>query len=137
MKSQSPVKSLQTIAAEWHGGQSSALYAYASSGTITHGLSREIVACFALAKSRELKDLFRLYVATAPAITKSAVESNNEFWHKVARNSDGSPVRCRKTGKMQVWKTRPTEFKQPVKYGLKECFYLTQDVLNDWVVAPE
>lgn len=30
------------IAADWHGGQASALYAYASSGTIVPGLSMEI-----------------------------------------------------------------------------------------------
>lgn len=30
------------IASEWHGGQASALYAYASSGTIVPGLCAEI-----------------------------------------------------------------------------------------------
>lgn len=29
------LKSLQTIAGEWHSGQNTALYAYASTGTIT------------------------------------------------------------------------------------------------------
>ena len=33
------------IASLWHGGQASALYAYASSGTIVPGLSMEIRRC--------------------------------------------------------------------------------------------
>lgn len=35
-------------AAEWHGGQSSALYAYASTGMVTKGLFGEIEDCLAL-----------------------------------------------------------------------------------------
>jgi hypothetical protein len=37
------------------------------------------------------------------------------------------PVRWRRNGKTQTWKTRPTEFKIPVKYGLRTYDYITQD----------
>lgn len=32
--------------------------------------------------------------------------------------------RCRVNGKCKTWKTRPTEFELPMKYGLRECFYI-------------
>lgn len=131
-----PVKSLQSIAAEWHSGQFSALYAYASSGAIQSGLSKEIRECFPLAQPRELADLQRLYVATAPAITRETVVEANEFWHRLMRNADGTPVRCRRTGKTQLWKTRPNDYKVPVKYGLKESFYLTPETAVSWCIAP-
>lgn len=131
-----PLKSLQTIASEWHSGQNSALYTYASSGTIQQSLYREIRECFPLARPRELSDLQRLYVATAPTLTREAILNANEFWHRLMRNADGSPVRCRKSGKMQVWKTRPEDFSQPVKHGLKNSFRLTPASAQDWIAAP-
>jgi hypothetical protein len=130
------LKSLQTIAGEWHGGQSSMLYAYASSGTVFPNITREIRECFLLARPRELADLQRLYVAVAPSLTRESILNASEFWSRLMRNADGSPARCRKSGKMQVWKTRPEDFSQPVKYGLKESFRLTPANVQDWTVAP-
>lgn len=125
-------KSLQTIAAEWHGGQNSALYVYASAGTIRPELTAEIRRCVPTAKAKELAELLRLYVATAPALTLESIEANSEFWHRYERNADGTPVKCRKTGQLKTWKTRPHDFKQPVKYGLKYSFYLTPANIADW-----
>lgn len=36
---------MRKVASDWHGGQASPLYAYASTGTITNGLTREIRSC--------------------------------------------------------------------------------------------
>ena len=130
------IKSLQTIAAEWHQGQNTALYVYASAGLIKAGLRKEIVECFSSAKPKELAELKRLFVATAPIPIKQEVISANEFWSRLWRNADGSPVRARRSGKTQVWKTRPDDFKQPVKYGLKLSFYITPQNIGDWVIAP-
>lgn len=58
----------------------------------------------------------------------------NEFHHKTLKNADGSPVRCRVNGKCKTWKTRPDEFKLPVKYGLRECFYIDQTNCSEWNV---
>lgn len=125
-------KSLQTIAAEWHSGQNTALYAYASTGNIQPGLTTEIRHCAPNAKAKELAELLRLYVATAPALTKESIGINSEFWHRCERNADGTPVKCRKTGQLKTWKTRPHDFRQPVKYGLKHSFYLTPANIADW-----
>ena len=129
-------KSLQTIAAEWHSGQSSALYAYANAGTIKAGLRKEIVDCFPFAKAKELAELKRLFAAIAPIPIKQEVINANEFWSRLYRNADGSPIRARRSGKTQLWKTRPDDFKQPVKYGLKQSFYITPQNIGDWVIAP-
>ena len=125
-------KSLQTIAGEWHGGQNTALYAYASTGTIQPKLAAEIRRCVPSAKAKELAELLRLYVATAPALEITSLQSTQEFWHRYERNADGTPVRCRKSGQLKTWKTRPGDFKQPVKYGLKNSFYLTPANIADW-----
>ena len=45
--------------------------------------------------------------------------------HTIMKNADGTPLRCRVNGICKVWKTRPDDFKLPVKYGLKQCFYIS------------
>ena len=54
--------------------------------------------------------------------------------HATLKDSMGNPVKCRVTGKCQVWKTRPTEFKLPVKYGLYDSFYITESDAVEWSV---
>ncbi len=56
------------------------------------------------------------------------------FYHVKARNADGSAARCRVNGACKTWKTRPTEFRLPVKYGLKACFYITERNAADWLL---
>lgn len=53
--------------------------------------------------------------------------------HVSAKNADGTPVRCRVNGKCKTWKTRPNDFRLPVKYGLKRCFYITPSNAAEWV----
>lgn len=55
-----------------------------------------------------------------------------EFHHVDEKNSDGTPVRCRVNGACKTWKTRPDEFRLPVKYGLKTCFYITESNADEW-----
>ena len=57
------------------------------------------------------------------------------FEHITLKNADKTPVRAKRNGKTKYWKTRPNEFKIPVKHGIRECFYLTQDNCNEWNVV--
>jgi hypothetical protein len=69
-------------------------------------------------------------------ITKQMAESagyRTIFHHVTLKNADGTPVRCRVNGACKTWVTRPSEFRLPVKYGLKQCFYITQDNASEWV----
>lgn len=46
-------------------------------------------------------------------------------------------TRVRPSGKCQVWKTRPSEFKLPVKFGLYESAYITHRDASNWHLASE
>lgn len=126
---------LQTIAANWHSGQTSALYAYASSQSILPGLQHEIKECLQNAKACDHASLCKLYVNTALQLTTADLLAAHEFWHRTITNADGTPARCRKTGKLKTWKTRPQDFKLPVKHGLKNSFYLTPENIGEWCKA--
>ena len=55
--------------------------------------------------------------------------------HKSAQNADGTPVRARVNGVCKVWKTRPVEYRLPVKHGLRNCFYITPANAGEWEVS--
>lgn len=56
----------------------------------------------------------------------------NNFEHVKLKNSDGSPMRYRRSGKNKLWKTRPNEFEIPVKRGLRDHGYITQDNFEEF-----
>jgi hypothetical protein len=66
-------------------------------------------------------------------ITKSDAMTVREFYHVKLRNADGTAVRCRVNGACKTWKTRPDDFRLPVKYGLKDCFYIEPGNAADWL----
>ena len=60
--------------------------------------------------------------------------SAHEFFHVRNKDSRGNPVKVRRNGRTLVWKTRPGQFRIPVKYGLYEYGYITQDNAIEWEV---
>jgi hypothetical protein len=68
-------------------------------------------------------------------ITKQLAMTEHQFFHRYLRNADGSAVRCRSNGRCKTWKTRPDDFRLPVKYVLKECFYITPTNAADWTTS--
>jgi hypothetical protein len=67
-------------------------------------------------------------------VTKVNQENVREFYHVTLKNADGTPARCRRNGKTQTWKTRPVEFRIPVKHGLYDYFNIDQNNCNEWTV---
>lgn len=66
-------------------------------------------------------------------ITKEiALTQPREMWHITAKNADGTPLRCRSNGGCKTWKTRPDDFKLPVKYGMYEYDYITPALARSW-----
>lgn len=57
------------------------------------------------------------------------------FHHTKFKSADGSPLRVRANGKCQTWKTRPTEFRLPVKYGLYDYDEINERNCQNWEVA--
>jgi len=60
------------------------------------------------------------------------VKYRQEFHHVALKGGDKNPVRCRANGKCKTWVTRPGEFRLPVKYGLYQCFYITEKNASEW-----
>ncbi len=67
-------------------------------------------------------------------ITKEIAATARTFYHVRLRNHDGSALRCRANGRLKLWKTRPDDWRLPVKYGLKGCFYLEPRNAHEWLV---
>jgi len=65
-------------------------------------------------------------------ITLDQAMTSNNFEHCTLKNLDKTPVRCRRNGKTQTWKRQPERFKIPVKHGLYDFFYITNDNANQW-----
>lgn len=47
------------------------------------------------------------------------------------------PVKVRRNGATQTWKTRPDHFRIPCKYGLYEYLNITQDNAADFYISDE
>lgn len=69
-------------------------------------------------------------------INKQQALTLQEFHHVTLRNKDGTPLRARKTGQCRLWKTRPTHFKVPVKYGMYTSLYITHENAHEWAISP-
>lgn len=61
-----------------------------------------------------------------------ALNDRHELLHVHLKNRDGTPIRCRVNGSCKTWKTRPDDFRLPVKHGLKQCFYITPCNAGEW-----
>jgi hypothetical protein len=48
---------------------------------------------------------------------------------------DGTCYEWRGNGAMQTWKTRPNEFRWPIKYGMREYSSITQNDVGDFHLA--
>jgi hypothetical protein len=68
-------------------------------------------------------------------VTRESAMTANEFFSTTMTNKDKNktPLKVRRNGKTQVWKTRPNEFRIPVKYGLYDYYNITQDNCHEWV----
>jgi len=58
------------------------------------------------------------------------INNRDVFAMNNEKNSDGTCVRWRVNGKVKTWKTRPNEFKIPVKHGMYDYGYITEKNIN-------
>ena len=59
-----------------------------------------------------------------------SLKSGQVLYHVTHRNRDGSPVRWRVNGQPKVWKRDPSRVRVPIKHGLRDNDYLTDDALH-------
>jgi hypothetical protein len=71
----------------------------------------------------------------AVLVNRNNAMTADNFEHTTLKNRDGSPLRTRRNGKTQTWKTRPEEFRIPVKHGLYDYFNITQNNCHEWTVS--
>lgn len=70
-------------------------------------------------------------------LTPQTALTAQHFWHRKVTRKDGvTPVEARRNGATKTWKTRPGEFKIPVKHGMYDYFYITQADADDWSITP-
>ncbi len=78
---------------------------------------------------------------SADVLPLKAIEDLLDRGRLEARVSGGRWWRVRRNGKTQTWKTRPDEFRIPVKAGFRACGELTHQSMlgpdGDFRVAPE
>lgn len=73
----------------------------------------------------------------AGKLTYQSALTAHDFWHRTATYKDGiRPIEVRRNGRTKTWVTRPGEFRIPVKYGFRECFYITQNEADAWSTIP-
>jgi len=70
-------------------------------------------------------------------LTPHSAQTTHYFYHRTLTYKDGrTPIQVRRNGQTKTWKTRPGEFRIPVKYGFREYFYITDKDAADWSVQP-
>ena len=66
-------------------------------------------------------------------LTNEEILMCNAFEHVSNKNADKTPMRVRRNGATKLWKTRPGDFKIPIKYGLYQHGYITPENVGDWL----
>ena len=65
-------------------------------------------------------------------VTRENCERFNHFYFVNKGNGKAVVMHWRRNGKTKLWKTRPNEFKIPVKYGMYDYGYITHEMINIW-----
>lgn len=61
-----------------------------------------------------------------------SIKPGDTLYHVKEKDSRGAPLKVKVNGKPKVWVTRPKEYTIPVKYGLYNCFYITEANGHEW-----
>lgn len=104
-------------------------------GALVHAdMADEVGSRRLSAAARKVREAVHNYTqGEHTGVTKFHAMNETNFVHRTLRNADGSRVRCRASGACKTWKTRPDEFRLPVKHGLRDSFYITPRNAHEWV----
>lgn len=94
---------------------------------------RELISHSAEGYHEKLSELAR-----AGTINAETAPLHDRFYHRKLRyKTDSSrPLEARRTGKTKLWKTRPDQFRIPVKYGMYDAFYIDNSNAHEWSTTP-
>jgi hypothetical protein len=124
------------LAADWHDGQNSELYSFASSGEVRNAssLANEIAEAMTGAKGKNRASLARFYATVAESVGINTIYQGAELWHRSSLDAKGYPHRVKVTS-VKTWQRRPGEFAAKAKFGLKTWLDIDQHD-RSWVLAP-
>lgn len=71
---------------------------------------------------------------TLVPVTKENQVESTMFYHGILKDSIGGFQRFRRNGKTRVWKSRPTEFRIPIKRGLYQYGFIDHTNCNNFYV---
>jgi hypothetical protein len=66
----------------------------------------------------------------------AAIEAALDSGRVQAEMTNGRWWRVRRNGRTKLWKTRPGEFRIPIKAGLRSCAYLTETNVQHFRMEP-
>jgi len=70
-------------------------------------------------------------------LTAQRLKPGQIILSKVWKNADGSPQRFRVNGVPKLWKRTPSDVRVPLKRGLYEYGYLTQNNMGDFMLEEQ
>jgi hypothetical protein len=76
--------------------------------------------------------------STGGTVNSISAMTANTFYHRRLKykGCDARPLEARRNGRTKTWKTRPGQFRIPVKYGMYDYFYIDQDNAHEWATVP-
>jgi len=70
-------------------------------------------------------------------LTPETALTAQHFYSRKHYRADGrTPCEVRRNGSTKTWVRQPGKFRIPVKYGMYEYFYITDEDAADWSVTP-
>ena len=70
-------------------------------------------------------------------MTREQIRTADMFYMFCHANADGTPVRWRRNGRTKIWKTRPHDFKIPVKHGMYDYGYITPENMHEFTAVED
>lgn len=73
----------------------------------------------------------------AAAVTPANAATVDRFYSRTRRYVDGRPYQARRNGATRFWKTRPGEFRIPIKIGYKGYGAIDHTNAHEWAISPD
>lgn len=70
-------------------------------------------------------------------ITPNTALTANHFWHRTVKYADGrTAYQARRNGATKTWRSRPGEFRIPIKIGFRDYGYIDNRNADEWSATP-
>lgn len=71
-------------------------------------------------------------------VSTVTADSADRFYHRTQTYAKSKrPIEVRRMGRTKRWKTRPNDFRIPVKFGMYDSFYIDNSNAHEWSTRPD